>query len=304
MGAGTIGGRSGMSAKRSGEIEAILQNLRAVGLSFYEARIYLALLEHGAQNGNELSRSSGVPSSKVYSTVEKLIGRGTVHSLREGSTTKFVPIQPDELVARLRARYNDPIDFLVTALPPVAASRPADEAFLTVGGLASVREAARAILDSAIEAANLSVWGEDAEFLRESLAAAVERGVSVFGMLYDDKEPELPPGRWLRHSYGEIVADRIGGRMLTLVVDSSEALIARIPRLAEATGVRTRSSVLTLIVQEYLHHDLVLQRAQSNIGFDEWDRWWQADPDLRATILGNTFDSRGNGSRTKRKENA
>jgi hypothetical protein len=47
--------------------------------------------------------------------------------------------------------------------------------------------------------------------------------------------------------------------------------------------------VLTLIVQEYLHHDLVLQRAQINIGFDEWDRWWQADPDLRTTILGTAL---------------
>ena len=77
--------------------------------------------------------------------------------------------------------------------------------------------------------------------------------------------------------------------MLTLVADSAEALIARIPRLGEASAVRTRSPVLTLIVQEYLHHDLVLQRAQINIGFDEWDRWWQADPDLRTTILGTAL---------------
>jgi HTH-type transcriptional regulator, sugar sensing transcriptional regulator len=283
-----------MSVKRSSEIETIVQNLQAVGLSLYEARVYLALLQHGAQNGNELSKSSGVPSSKVYSTVEKLIGLGIVHSIHQGSTTKFVPIEPDELVARLRARYNEPIDFLTDALPTLAAARPTDEAFLTVSGLDSVREAARAILDSAHGAANLSLWREDADYLRDSLAAAVERGVRVFGMLYGD-DAEMPPGRWLHHSYEEIVGNRIGGRMLTLVADSAEALIARIPVLADATGVRTRSPVLTLIVQEYLHHDLVLQRAQINIGFDEWDRWWQADPDLRATILGTTLELRGNG---------
>jgi hypothetical protein len=43
--------------------------------------------------------------------------------------------------------------------------------------------------------------------------------------------------------------------------------------------------VLALIAQEYLHHDIVLQRAQAAIGFDEWDRWWQADPDLRTVIM-------------------
>jgi hypothetical protein len=33
---------------------------------------------------------------------------------------------------------------------------------------------------------------------------------------------------------------------------------------------------------------MVLQRAQLAIGFDEWDRWWQADPDLRTLILSGT----------------
>jgi hypothetical protein len=49
--------------------------------------------------------------------------------------------------------------------------------------------------------------------------------------------------------------------------------------------VRTRNPVLALITREYLHHDIVLQRAQAAFGFDEWDRWWQADPDLRTIIL-------------------
>jgi hypothetical protein len=73
--------------------------------------------------------------------------------------------------------------------------------------------------------------------------------------------------------------------MLTVVADREEALIAHIPRQGKASAVRTRNPVLALIPQEYLHHDIVLQRAQLTIGFDEWDRWWQADPDLRTIIL-------------------
>ena len=103
-------------------------------------------------------------------------------------------------------------------------------------------------------------------------------------MLYGDELPEAA-GTWLAHSYREIVSDRIGGRMLTLVADGEEALVAHIPQLGEASGVRTRNPVLALITREYLHHDIVLQRAQLSIGFDEWDRWWQADPDLRTIIL-------------------
>jgi sugar-specific transcriptional regulator TrmB len=265
----------------------VIRQFQAVGLSLYEARIYVGLLRHGAQNGNELSKTSGVPSSKVYSTVEKMITQGFVHSIQNGSSTQFICIEPAELVSRLRKQFNEPIDFLAQALPPLATYEPT-EAFLNVTGLAAVREAASSIVDAARTDVHTSLWAEDLEPLRGALESAHGRGVSIFGMLYSDDE-ELPHGRWLRHSYEEIVANRIGGRMLTLVADTAEALIARVPRQGEASAVRTRSSVLTLIVQEYLHHDLVLQRAQINIGFDEWDRWWQADPDLRSTILGTAL---------------
>jgi hypothetical protein len=102
-------------------------------------------------------------------------------------------------------------------------------------------------------------------------------------MLYGE-EP-LDVGSWLVHSYQQIVTERIDGRMLTVVADREEALIAHIPRQGEASAVRTRNPVLALVAQEYLHHDIVLQRAQLAFGFDEWDRWWQADPDLRTIIL-------------------
>jgi sugar-specific transcriptional regulator TrmB len=264
--------------------DAIIRQLRAVGLAQYEARVYVALLRHGAQNGNELSRSSGVPSSKVYATLEKLTLDGLVQSTRQGSQVKFMPISSDELLSRLRRRYNDPLDFLEEALPRITAFQ-APEPVLTVTGLPSILSAVQAIIEAAHRELHISCWVDDLPALREALDAAVGRGVSVFGMLYG--EPAEPPGgSWLHHSYEDIVAGRIGGRMLTLVVDDAEALIARIPDTGEASAVRTRSSVLTLVVEEYLHHDFVLQRAQINIGFDEWDRWWQADPDLRTVILG------------------
>src|SRR5713226_142856 len=267
---------------------AVVDQLRTLGLSLYEARIYVGLMRFGAQNGNELSKTSGVPSSKVYSTVEKLIGLGIVHSIKRGATTRFVCIDPGELVARLRKQYNEPIDFLESALPAMAHFEPT-ELFLNVAGLGAIREASRSIVDTATESVNISIWGEDVGVLRDSFDRAIERGVRVWGMLYSE-HADMPAGTWLRHSYEEIVASRVGGRMITLVADSAEALIARIPHHGEASAVRSRSPVLTLIVQEYLHHDIVLQRAQINIGFEEWDRWWTANPDLRSMILGTALD--------------
>ncbi len=264
--------------------EGVVDRLRVLGMSLYEARIYVGLVRHGPQNGNEVSKSAGIPSSKVYSTLERLASKGIVHSVRTSSGTQYLCISPDELVHRFRSEFGEPIDYLQKTLPELAAFEPAGEV-LTVSGLDAIRENSRYILGDAAKEIYISVWADDLEHLRGALVGAHDRGVRIFGMLYGEEAPGT--GSWLVHSYQQIVTDRIGGRMLTVVADREEALIGHIPRQGQASAVRTRNPVLALIAQEYLHHDIVLQRAQLAIGFDEWDRWWQADPDLRTIILAN-----------------
>lgn len=269
-------------------MDAIVERLRQVGFSLYEARLYAALLRHGPQNGNELSRNSGVPSSKVYATVEKLVAEGSVQRIASAGGTRFVALPPDELVDRLRRRFNDPLDYLAEKLPPLA-DRVEDEAFLSVSGESTILESARRLVSAAQEELNISLWEPELDGLRTNIAEAAQRGVRIFGMLYSATAVE-PQGTWLRHSYEEIVGNRVGGRMLTLVADGAEAIVARLRDHGGAEGVRTRNPVLTLIVSEYLHHDLVLQRAQIDLGFEEWDRWWLADPELRGQILGRALN--------------
>jgi sugar-specific transcriptional regulator TrmB len=281
--------------------EAVVDRLRVLGMSLYEARIYVGLLRHGPQNGNELSKSAGIPSSKVYSTLERLASKGIVHSVRTSSGTQYVCISPHELIHRLRQEFGEPIDYLEQVLPGLAVFEPATEV-LTVAGLDAIRENSSYIVDGAAGEIYLSVWADDVEYLTESLSAAAGRGVRIFGMLYGAEAPVV--GSWLTHSYQQIVADRIGGRMITLVADREEALIAHIPRSGPASAVRTRNPVLALIAQEYLHHDIVLQRAQFQIGFDEWDRWWQADPDLRTMILGRSLEGDERPDARQQKEEA
>lgn len=268
--------------------DAIVSSLRDVGFSLYEARLYVALLREGAQNGNEVAKRAGVPSSKVYAALEKLAGEGVVQTIKHGSSTRWAAIPPEELVGRLRKHFNTPLDYLDEQLPKVRSAEPT-EPFLTVSGAAALGDAAIALIEGAREELHISCWETEVDALREALTAADARGVKIFGMLYG--EGELPPGSWLRHHYEDIVGERVGGRLLALVADDEEALVSRIPDVGDANAVRSRSPVLTLIVQEYLHHDSVLQRAQLNFGFQEWDKWWTADPDARAEILGHAMGS-------------
>lgn len=267
----------------------VVGRLQQVGMSLYDARIYVGLLRHGSQNGNELAKNARVPSSKVYAALEKLELQGIVHSVRRGSGTQFVCVAPSELVYRLRARYNEPIDFLEATLPDLASPEPIED-FLKLSGTSAVVATCRALVSAAAEEIHLSCWADELALLRDELAAASARGVRIFGMVYGDGG-DRPAGTWMHHHYEDIVRERIGGRMLTLSVDHQEAVAAWIPPAGNAAAVRTKSPVLTLIVEEYLHHDMVLQRAQELIGFERWDEWWQADSDLRTIILSRGVDA-------------
>ena len=265
--------------------DQITASLQELGLSLYEARLYLGLLTRGPQNGNELSRTSGVPSSKVYAMLERLAAAGIVAHTRRGNTVEYVSVPPQDVLHKLRERFSKPLDYLEATLPTIVITEPEPDV-LQVASRDAIIDHARVIIRNAKGELYLSLWSENLDPLRSDLAAADERGVRIFGMLYGQGTLEV--GWWQNHSYTGTVASRIGGRMLTLVADGSEALIAHMPERGDPSAVRTRNPVLCLVAEEYLIHDLTLQKAKTMTGYEEWDQWLRADEQVRALTVGRT----------------
>ena len=265
--------------------ETAIESLRELGLSLYESRVYLGLLAHGTQNGNELSRTSNVPSSKVYWALDKLVARGIVNQVVRRNGAEYFAIAPEKLVERFRSQYGRAIDYLDKTLPSLADQQAVPD-IVQIASTEAVIEHAKTILDGASTEVLISGWDESIGKIRDDLIAADVRGVRVFAMIYG--ELALPVGSWLRHSYQDTVASRIAGHMLTLVADGRNALIAHFPDNGKASAVHTENPVLCLVAEEYLRHDLILQHAKTMTGYEEWDRWLHADKDVRALTLGRT----------------
>ena len=269
----------------SAPLDRIVESLQELGLSLYETRLYLGLLTGGQQNGNELSRTSGVPSSKVYAMLERLAGEGLVARTRRGSTVEYVCVPPRDLLHKLRERYVKPLEYLEETLPSLQSTEP-HPGIAELQGVEAILGHARALIRSAESEIILSVWDDEVSSLLDDLEDADTRGVRIAGMLYGIDLPQV--GWWQQHSYRETVASRIGGRMVTIVADGAEALIAHIPDSGEASAVRTQSPVLALVADEYLIHELTLQRAKAWAGYDEYDRWLRSDERIRELTLGRT----------------
>lgn len=63
------------------------------GLSEYEAKVYMSLVTMGAAKARKVSTMCGVPRTKVYGTLRKLMERGLVFEI-PGEPRKFAPISP------------------------------------------------------------------------------------------------------------------------------------------------------------------------------------------------------------------
>jgi len=63
------------------------------GLSEYEAKVYMSLVTIGAAKARKVSTTCGVPRTKVYGTLKKLMERGLVIEI-PGQPRKFAPTSP------------------------------------------------------------------------------------------------------------------------------------------------------------------------------------------------------------------
>jgi sugar-specific transcriptional regulator TrmB len=67
-----------------------------LGLSEYEARVYVSLVMEGPSEARKLGLRCGVPRTKVYATLKKLLERGLVFELPV-VPRKFAPVSPAEI---------------------------------------------------------------------------------------------------------------------------------------------------------------------------------------------------------------
>jgi len=71
----------------------VIEALEKLGLTEYESKAYMKLVEHGHLSAKEASELTGIPYSKIYTTLISLVDKGWV-SVKEGRPKKYRPIEP------------------------------------------------------------------------------------------------------------------------------------------------------------------------------------------------------------------
>src|SRR5712691_4101465 len=80
--------------------------LKEFGLTEYEAKVYVSLVESGTQAASELSRTASIPYSKIYEILGNLERKGWVET-EQGRPSKYFPKPPSTALESSRVRTEN-----------------------------------------------------------------------------------------------------------------------------------------------------------------------------------------------------
>lgn len=163
--------------------------LASFGLTGYQARAYLALLELGPSQAREVSERSGVPQGRVYDILEKLHQRGLAEVLPE-TPRRYRAVPFEVFLERELRGHRDWIDklehdreSLVSAMAPAQEAAPPERGeYVVARGRKQVLQRVTALLASAQRDALLLSTERGPERVQaagDAAGDAVARGVRL-----------------------------------------------------------------------------------------------------------------------------
>jgi sugar-specific transcriptional regulator TrmB len=229
-------------------LDELVQRLQALGFSQYEARAYCALLQKSPANGHEVAKLAGIPTSKIYETLERLKHKGAV-LVQRSEPTLWAPVPHRELVGRLRQDMESTFSAVEQGLAQLGYEQ--DTALTwSLSGRGHVVDSMRRAIGRARERLTGALPARELTELGPSLAAAIERGVSVDLVTDDGATIDLPDGdgiRIRRRSDGEPDQDRLA----VVVGDGTETVLADLGR-DRPEGMWTHHPAVALLAAEHL----------------------------------------------------
>lgn len=232
----------------------VISIMKDYQFSEYETLVYIELLKKANQTGYEVSKNSGVPRSKVYTTLNTLLKKELIIS--SSTDPVLYMAQPVEKLLELLKEKTE-VDFneIETSLSSVETSEET-ETLWRFSEYTLVTDKVQALIASCQEDLYLQIWEDDlTEELIRLLTKAEKRLEKFIVILFSNKHHyELPFDRFYKHGFEENKLEDYGSRWINLVVDSQEMVYGTLPS-QEVDVIWTRNHSMVKLAKEYIIHD-------------------------------------------------
>ena len=238
------------------KLEVVVREFQRLGVSVQETRAYLSLLQKDNISGYQLAKNAGVPSSKIYGVIEKLMERGFIVAA-DTRPLKYFPQDPDKVLKGLAEEYSSSIANLTSALRHFRNEGQGNGLLAwNVPNRQDVVRKAQEIIDRAAESIYLALWPKDLKPIRASLTKAAGRGVKINTVAYG--KTSFDKGTIYRHRPSDYPFRERGERRFVLVVDNKRSIIANFGDQETSGGLHTENSGLVQLFRDFVIHEIYI----------------------------------------------
>jgi len=235
--------------------QATVEALNSMGLTVYEAKAYIALLQKHPSHGHEISRHSGVPGPKIYETLNRMMQKGLVAVLNT-DPQMYSPLPYHELLTRKKNEFKITERILNANLKKISIPPPD----ITVWQLTDhdlLIGKSRELIEGAKKSLLMSLWHEQGALLEKDLTVAQQRGVKIISIQFGRSSINI--GKVFHHIQIDTVHERHSGE-LTIVFDESVGLFMGRPPGQEWNGFWTTNPGVVKLMTNYIRHEIYLNK--------------------------------------------
>ena len=245
-------------------MKKILNHLQNLDFSQYESKAYLALLKQGQVTGYELAKNSGIPASKIYAVLSKLLEKEVILAL-DSEPVRYTPIPPDDIISRLHGNYKRTFDALRLGLNEIYQHGATDDNYIwNLSGYTEIMRRIIEFIDNAKSSLYLSVWDEEVEEISKTLRDAYQRGVKMSIVHYG--EAHLGIKEEYRHGREHQIRQQRGARRIALEVDGDKVILAHFLENGDTDAIWTNNKGFILLARDYIIHDIYTIRIVEKFG--------------------------------------
>lgn len=235
-------------------LQDILDELMSLGFSAYEAKAYIALIQSPSVTAYEISKLSGVPQSKIYETMKKIVDKGL--AIAEGTKpVTFIALSIDEFLDRYQADLNKSMGFLRDNVKAFG-NQPSLEYIWHFNGSLQLMNKIRSLIAEAQSSLYLEIWSGEYGELIDDLKEAAARGIKVTSVVYGAIPEEI--GKVYYHAMDALLENEaLSGRWLNIIRDNKECCFGIFSQTTPS-GIWTQNDSLMLLSKSFISHDIMI----------------------------------------------
>lgn len=245
-------------------MKKLINQLQNLNFTQYESRAYLSLLEQGNITGYELAKNSGIPASKIYQVLNKLMEKEVIIAV-DSEPVKYTPLPPNEVLSRLKGDYLDTVNDLDSKLDEIYNKQKLSNNYIwNISGRETILRRVCEFIAEAKKQIFLSVWDEEVEEIKEALIAANTQNIKISIVHYG--ENKLGIGTEFKHGREHQIRQQRGERRLAMEVDEEKVILCHFHDSGDSDAVWTTNKGLILLAKDYIIHDIYTIRIAEKFG--------------------------------------